>query len=229
MPIVGETPDTREKPGADAATYDAWYGTARGAWIGEIEFRLLQRLLRPKRGETLLDVGCGTGYFTRRFAGESGLRAVGLDPNVSWLDFARAHGAGNEQYCAGSAESLPFSDRSFDLAVSVTALCFIEDPRRALQQILRVTRKRFVIGLLNRHSLLYLQKGRAGGFGSYRSAHWHTPREIHALFAGLPAANLSERSAVFLAGGGPSARSVERLIPPRLLLGAFLVVAGDVR
>src|SRR5512135_2767054 len=100
-------------------------------------------MLRPKPGETLLDVGCGTGYFTRRFAGESGLRAVGLDPNVSWLDFARAHGAGNEQYCAGRAESLPFSDCRFDLSGSFTAWCFIEDPRPALQQILRVTRKRF--------------------------------------------------------------------------------------
>ena len=224
MPIAGATPDTRGAPVADAAGYDAWYGTARGTWIGEIEFRLLQRLLRPKRGETLLDVGCGTGYFTRRFAGESGLRAVGLDPNVSWLDFARAHEAGNEQYCAGSAESLPFSDRSFDLSVSVTALCFIDDPRPALRQILRVTRKRFAIGLLNRHSLLYLQKGRAGGSGSYRSAHWHSSREIRALFAGLPAANLKLRSAVFLAGGGPIARGVERLIPPRLLLGAFVLL-----
>ena len=229
MPTVAETPDTRGAPGADAAGYDAWYGTARGTWIGEIEFRLLQRLLRPKRGETLLDVGCGTGYFTRRFAGESGLRAVGLDPNVSWLDFARAHGAGNEQYCAGRAESLPFSDRSFDLSVSVAALCFIEDPRPALQQILRVTRKRFAIGLLNRQSLLYRQKGLAGGSGSYRGAHWHTAPELRALFDGLPASSLTLACAVFVPGGGSIARGIERLIPHRLPLGAFIVVAGGVR
>lgn len=229
MPTVVEAPDTPRAPGADAAGYDAWYGTARGTWIGEIEFRLLQRMLRPKPGETLLDVGCGTGYFTRRFAGESGLRAVGLDPNVSWLDFARAHGAGNEQYCAGTAESLPFSDRSFDLSVSVTALCFTEDPRPALQQIVRVTRKRFAIGLLNRHSLLYLQKGRAGGSGSYRSARWHTARELRALFDGMSAANLTFTFALFFPDGGPIARSVEPLIPHRLPLGAFVVVAGDVR
>ena len=229
MPIVSETPESREAPRADAASYDAWYSSARGAWIGEIEFGLLQRLLRPERGETLLDVGCGTGYFTRRLASESGLRVVGLDPNVSWLDFARAHGAGTEQYCVGRAESLPFADRSFDLSVSVTALCFIEDPRPALQQIVRVTRKRFAIGLLNRHSLLYLQKGRAGWSGSYRGAHWHTPRELQALFDEVSATNLTFRFAVFLPDGGPIARSVEPLIPHRLPLGAFVAVAGDVR
>jgi SAM-dependent methyltransferase len=31
----------------------------------------------------VLDVGCGTGYFTRRLASESGVHVVGLDPN-SW-------------------------------------------------------------------------------------------------------------------------------------------------
>jgi SAM-dependent methyltransferase len=213
----------------DAGAYDAWYHTPRGAWIGNTEFRLLSRQLRPGRGETLLDVGCGTGCFTQRFADESGLHVVGLDPNTPWLEFARAHGTGTEKYCVGVAESLPFADRSFDFSVSVTALCFVDDARRALQEILRVTRKRFAIGLLNRHSLLFLRKGLGGGSGAYRGAHWHTGREIRALFAGLPVANLTLRSAVFLPDGGQLARRVESLIPNRLRLGAFIVAAGDAR
>ena len=212
----------------DAGAYDAWYHTPRGTWIGETEFQLLRRLLRPERGESLLDVGCGTGYFTRRFAGEAGLRVLGLDPNASCLDFAWAHGVGTERYCLGTAKTLPFADRSFDLAISVTALCFVDDARRAVREILRVARKRFAIGLLNRHSLLYLQKGRAGGSGAYRGAHWHTAREIRALCDGLPVTNLTLRSAVFVPGGGRFARRLEPLIPDRLRLGAFIVAAGDV-
>ena len=213
----------------DASAYDAWYHTPRGAWIGDIEFRLLRQLLQAEAGETLLDIGCGTAYFTRRFAGEAKLRVVGLDPNASWVDFARAHRKGSEQYCVGTAETLPFVDQSFDTSISVTALCFVDDARRAVREILRVTRKRFAVCLLNRHSMLYLQKGRDGGSGAYRGAHWHTAREIYALFDGLPAANLKVRSAVFLAGGGPIARGVESLIPHRWRLGAFIVIAGDVR
>ena len=151
MPAVAAARETREPPVADAAGYDAWYGTGRGAWIGDIEFHLLQRLLRPERGETLLEIGCGTGYFTRRFAGESGVRAVGLDPNPLWLD-----------------------------------------------QMLRATRKRFAIGLLNRRSLRYLQKGRHGGSGAYRGGRWNTARGVEFLAAG------------------------------RLPFGAFIVLAGDV-
>lgn len=213
----------------DAGAYDAWYRTPRSAWIGDTEFGLLRQLLHPQPGWSLLDVGCGTGYFTRRFAPESSLRVVGLDPDNSALAYARTHGTGTARYCAGTAVSLPFGDRSFDLSVSVTALCFVDEAKRAIGEMLRVTRERFAIGLLNRYSLLYLQKGQRSGSGAYRGAHWHTAREIRRLFDGLPAANLAVRNAVFLPGAGPIARRVESLTPNGLPFGAFIAVAGDVR
>jgi SAM-dependent methyltransferase len=212
----------------DAADYDGWYETPRGAWIGEAEFRLLQRMLHTIDGENLLDVGCGTGHFTRRFARAAELQVVGVDPNRAWLEFARSHRAGDETYCAGRAEGLPFPDGSFDRTVSVAALCFVDDPRAALREVLRVTRKRFAVGLLNRRSLLYRDKGRGGGTGAYRGVRWHTGSELRALFDGLPADRLALRSAIFVPAGGPLARKVECLAPSRLLLGGFIVVAGDV-
>jgi SAM-dependent methyltransferase len=205
--------------------YDAWYRTARGAWIGETEHRLLREALAPLPGESLIDVGCGTGYFTRRFA-RDGLAVTGVDPDPEMLEFARTHAAAGECYLRGDARCLPFPDRSFDLCVSVTALCFIREESQALAEMLRVTRRRFAIGLLNRRSLLYLQKGRHGGRGAYRGARWHTGAEAKALFAPMPARDLEVRTAVFLSGGGAGARMLERWLPGALPLGAFLVVAG---
>jgi protein-L-isoaspartate O-methyltransferase len=43
------------------ADYDAWYDTPRGRWIGDTEYALAARLLAPQAGDSLLDVGCGTG------------------------------------------------------------------------------------------------------------------------------------------------------------------------
>ena len=211
-----------------AEDYDAWYRTPRGAWIGDVEFGALRRALATRPGERVLDVGCGTGYFTRRLAAECALDVVGVDPNRAWLDFAQARAAGREHYCAGRAEALPFSDASFERTVSVTALCFVADPNRALAEIVRVTRTRVVLGLLHRRSLLYVNKGRGGGAGAYRGAHWHTQREVRQLFAGLPIAGLTMATAVLLPGGGRAARAAEPAAA-WLPVGAFLVVAADVR
>jgi SAM-dependent methyltransferase len=207
--------------------YDAWYRTPRGAWIGDIEFRMLVGMLRAQPGDGLLDVGCGTGYFSRRFAREAGLQVSGVDPDAASLAYARTQSQPGEQFVEGRAEQLPFRDCSFDGAVSVTALCFIDEQRHALQEMLRVTRRRVVLGLLNRNSLLHRQVGRRGGVGGYRSAHWHTSAEIRKLFDGLPIANLELRSANFLPGEGRVARLVEYTTPSRLLLGGFLAVAAD--
>ena len=210
----------------DAAAYDAWYDTARGAWIGTTEFRLLSRLLQGRPGDTLLDVGCGTGWFTRHFA-EEGLLATGLDPNLDWLAFARAHSPPAVRWVAGDARALPFPDHSFDRVISVAALCFVEDERQAVTEIVRVARRRFAIGWLNRTSLLYAQKGRSGGRGAYHGARWHRPDDLLHVFSGLAVRRLTVRSAIFLPGGDRMARTLERLLPHTLPWGGLVVVAGE--
>lgn len=206
--------------------YDAWYRSPRGEWIGETEYQLLTKLLRPMPGESLLDVGCGPSYFTRRFA-ESGHAVTGLDPSPTMLDFARKHATAGERFVFGDARALPFPDRAFDLCISVTALCFIPEQVQALSEMLRVTRRCFAIGLLNRNSLLFLEKGRNGGSGGYRGAHWHTMREVESLFSNLPVQGLTVRTAVLIPGGGRLSVAGERLAGEYLPWGAFLVAAGS--
>lgn len=208
------------------AGYDAWYDTPRGRWIGEAEFKLASRLLEANPGDSLLDVGCGTGWFTRRFA-DLKLEATGLDPDPDWLAWARAHGDPAIRWVEGDARKLPFADASFDHVLSIAALCFVEDERRAVAEIVRVARRGFAIGWLNRSSLLYRDKGRGGGSGAYRGARWHTASELRACFAGLPVRALKLRSAIFLPSGTRLARCVEQCAPSVLPWGGMLLVAGE--
>ncbi|MHB8453567.1 MAG: class I SAM-dependent methyltransferase [Acidiferrobacterales bacterium] len=211
-----------------AEDYDAWYLTPRGRWIAQTEHEALTQQLDRRPGETLLDIGCGTGQFTRRFAEENQF-VIGLDSNISWLHFAARRQAYSEAYLGGDATCLPLADKSFDLTVSVTALCFIAEQRRAVMEQIRVTRRRFAVGLLNRHSPLYLAKGARTGKGAYRGAHWHTTAEVLQLFDGLPVKDLRLRTVVALAGGGLCARALEQRLPERWPWGAFLIVSADVQ
>lgn len=208
--------------------YEAWYDSPRGRWVGTVEYALLKSLLCPEPGSSLLDIGCGTGHFTRPFSHDIRGLVVGLDPNEESLTYANTHVAHAERYVGGLAESLPFPDRSFDFTVSVTALCFVTRQEQALREMVRVTRRRFVLGLLNRYSLLYLQKGRRGGKGGYYGAHWHTGSEIRSLLESMPVTNIVMRTAIILPQGTSIARAVELHWPRRLLLGGFLAVSGEI-
>ena len=125
-----------------------------------------------------------------------------------------------------SARALPFADNSVDGVVSIAALCFTTDWRRAVGEIVRVSRGRSAIGMLNRRSLLWREKGRNGSSGAYRGAHWVTLEELRDSVAGLPARNVRPRSAVFLPPESMFARGVEASLSSRLACGGFLVLAG---
>lgn len=210
----------------DPAGYDAWYATPRGRWIGETEYALAARALDARPGDSLLDVGCGTGWFSRRAAAD-GLAVTGLDPDPQSLDFARANGRPAQDWVRGDARALPFADASFDHVLSIAALCFIDDERQAVAECVRVARRRFAIGWLNRASLLYRQKGQGGGSGAYRGARWHTAAEVGALFAGLPVRHLRLRSAVFLPSASRPARCLEWGVPGVLPWGGLLLATGE--
>lgn len=212
----------------NAADYDAWYDSPRGRWVGDAEFGLLQRGLALRPGDSVLDVGCGTGWFTRRPAQLPGVRVTGLDINAEWLTYARERDPASA-YIEGDALALPFANNSVDGVVSIAALCFTADWRRAVAEIVRVSRGRFAIGMLNRHSILWREKGRDGGSGAYRGAYWVSPEELRDSVAGFPVTDVRLRSAVFFPSGSLFARALERVLPACPAIGGFMVLTGRKR
>lgn len=207
--------------------YDAWYDTPRGRWIGDVEWAVLRSALELRAGESLLDVGCGTGHFTRRGAAD-GAQVVGLDLDEGALEFARRRSTQTVRFLHGDATCLPFEDHSFDKVMSVAALCFVPQWQKAVAEIVRVSRHRFALGLLNRNSLLWLHKGCRGGSGTYRGAHWHTATEVAPVLQSLPVSDVRYAFGVFLPGGSAMARLAEPALPAMLPMGAFMAVFGKV-
>lgn len=204
----------------DPANYHAWYETPRGAWIGTREAELMLELMKPNRDEGLLDVGCGTGWFSVGFA-QAGLQVTGLDPDRAVLDFARQRYP-TIRWVEGRGERLPFADGSFDHAAAVTSLCFVQDPPAVLREMWRISRRSVVLGLLHRPSLLWLAKQ---GRGGYRGARWDGRADVRRWVNTLkPKPTVQMVWAVFLPPGGHVSRLLEASLPSRLPLGGFMAV-----
>jgi ubiquinone/menaquinone biosynthesis C-methylase UbiE len=93
-------------------------------------------------GDRVLDVGCGTGNASIA-AGRAGGDVSGLDVTRSMLDEARENAAvaGLEsiEWLEGDAQTLPFRDDSYAVALSNFGHVFAPDPDRATAELVRVT------------------------------------------------------------------------------------------
>jgi ubiquinone/menaquinone biosynthesis C-methylase UbiE len=140
-----------------AQRYEDWYRTPQGRRYDALEKELLASLLEPAGDRRLLEIGCGTGHFTRWFQG-LGWCAWGLDAEERMLSWARSHSSGDIIYCRGDAQRLPFADGRFDVCALVTTLESTAWPEQALREALRVSRRAVLLGVLNAVSLLALRR-----------------------------------------------------------------------
>lgn len=133
--------------------YDQWFDAPLGKAVLKYEAALVLDLLRLLRGEKVLDAGSGTGIFTREFL-LRGADVVGLDISWAMLRWAKKK---NEPLShpgvAADMTLLPFADGLFDKSVSVTALEFIEDEKRAVAELFRVTKPGGIVVVATLNSL----------------------------------------------------------------------------
>lgn len=98
--------------------------------------RVLVERVAPSRGDTVVDVGCGTGA-AARFAGRhigKGGRIIGVDVNPGMIEVARDVRVDNDvpmEWRTGNANALPVEDAGADLVLCAQLLQFLDDAATA--------------------------------------------------------------------------------------------------
>ena len=133
----------------DARAYAQFMNRQGDSWAKAQEGRLMLNLLNPQRGESILDIGCGTGASTLPLL-DRGLNLTGIDPSPYMLDIFSAKVGHKVDLYRGCAEDLPFGDNEFNHAFFFLSLEFVEDPLKAVSEACRVAKDRVFFGFVNR-------------------------------------------------------------------------------
>lgn len=146
-------------------------------YVDEKEKELLISCMRFKTGESVLEIGAGTGRNVQYFT-ELGLKAKGIEPNPEMLKIANMKSTLEKgQVIQGLGESLPFNDDSFDAAFFMTTIEYIQDREKALKEAWRVAKSRIGIGFLNRCGLTNMARSRIKN-GIYSNAKFYCGKEL---------------------------------------------------
>jgi ubiquinone/menaquinone biosynthesis C-methylase UbiE len=102
----------------------------------------ITRRLRPREGERILELACGTGIVTRPIAQSlpPGAALTATDLNEAMLAVARTHVGPDPRvtYLQADACTLPFDDASFDAIVCQYGVMFFPDKLRAMREARRI-------------------------------------------------------------------------------------------
>jgi 2-polyprenyl-3-methyl-5-hydroxy-6-metoxy-1,4-benzoquinol methylase len=108
----------------------------------------LDQLFVQAAPSSLLDVGCGEGVLTEKWARRISGRVVGID-----LDDPQLHAeweqrsAQNLEYMVMKAENLPFGDDEFDVATAIEVLEHVPDPEHTVAEMARVASRHLLVSV----------------------------------------------------------------------------------
>lgn len=117
----------------------------------------LLRLVAPKKGEAILDLACGQGFFSRAFA-QAGARVTGVDAAKEMIALARKRAHGIDFFVSRSDHLRIIDTESIDKVCIVLALQNIENVPGTLKEVVRVLKKNGKLFAVLNHPVLRIPR-----------------------------------------------------------------------
>ncbi|MBI5148026.1 MAG: class I SAM-dependent methyltransferase [Parcubacteria group bacterium] len=147
--------------------FAGWYHRMieeRGGYQKEVILPNLLRILNVKKGEMILDLACGQGFFTREFF-KKGAQVAGADVSEELIKIARKNSPREIRYEIAPADDLKFlKNGSVDKITIVLAIQNIENPRSVFAECGRILKPAGELFLVTNHPAFRVPKESEWGF-----------------------------------------------------------------
>ncbi|MBS3766657.1 MAG: class I SAM-dependent methyltransferase [Candidatus Cloacimonetes bacterium] len=152
-----------------ADRYEQWFVDHLAVYVSEVN---VLRELIPK-GLDGIEIGMGSGLFSNPLDINEG-----LEPSPKMREMAEARGL---KAIDSTAENLPLADKSYDFALMVTTICFLDDIDKSFREVKRIIKDDgfFLIGFVDKDSNLgkkYLEFKEQNVF--YKIANFYSATEV---------------------------------------------------
>lgn len=198
-----------------AGKYEDWFTKHRFAYESELQ-AVRQHLPRGKKG---IEIGVGSG----RFAAPLGIK-FGIEPSARMRELAQKRGI---EVVGAVAEALPFGDATFDFALMVTTICFVDDLEASFKEARRILKPggSLIIGFIDRNSPvgeLYQKYKQDSVF--YRVATFYSVEEVVSVLQKAGFKDLTFSQTIF-----QGSADMDRVEPvkPGYGEGSFVVVRAE--
>lgn len=122
----------------------------------------LLRLVEAKKGEVILDLACGQGFFAREFA-KTGAKVIGNDISPELIELARKDKS--VDYHVSEASKLDFAQNgSIDKVLIVLSLQNIENVHEVIKEVSRVLKPKGKLFLVLNHPAFRIPKASSWGW-----------------------------------------------------------------
>lgn len=137
-----------------------WYTNLveqEGSYQKDVILPNLERLIAIQKGTKILDLGCGSGFFSRAW-GRKGAVVVGVDNSQEMVDIAQKADTSGFYQCGSADDLSKLKPKTFDAATIVLALQNMEHLAKVISECARVLKPHGVIYIVINHPCFRIPK-----------------------------------------------------------------------